>query len=106
MLRTTLVRTALVLALLLVVATVWHVAAQPQVGPPQGGMGPFPGGPPMMPMMGFMMPAPVPVVVVGDGVVYVACDGKLTSFDAKTLEKLAEATYWERPEPPQRMAPQ
>jgi outer membrane protein assembly factor BamB len=101
------VKTACALAVLLIVAGVWHVAAQPQGGPPQGGMGGFPGGmggfPGGPPMMGpMMMPAPMAVVVVGDGVVYVACDGKLTAFDAKTLEKLAEATYWERPEPPQR----
>jgi outer membrane protein assembly factor BamB len=100
--RSRLAKTTLVLGLALIVVAVWHVAAQPQIGPPQGG---FPGGP--MPMMGPMgpPPAPVPVVVVGDGVVYVACDGKLTAFEAKTLKKLGEATYWERPEPPKRPNP-
>jgi len=96
--RSTLAKTALVMALGLIVVAVWHVAAQPP-GPPQGGMpGPFPGG--MPPMMGPMGPPPTPVVVLGDGVVYVAFDGKITAFQARTLEKIAEATYWERPEPP------
>ena len=101
--RSTLAKTALVLALGLIVAAVWHVAAQPP-GPPQGGMpGPFPGG--MPPMMGPMGPPPAPVVVLGDGVVYVAFDGKITAFQARTLEKISEATYWERPEPPKRPVP-
>lgn len=47
--------------------------------------------------------APVAVVVVADGVVYVACDGRLTAFDAKTLKKLGQATYW-RPRPAARGA--
>jgi hypothetical protein len=55
-------------------------------------MGPMPMMPP---------PTPTPVVVLGDGVVYVACDGKLIAFEAKTLRKLAEATYWERPARPE-----
>jgi len=46
-------------------------------------------------------PTPTPVVVLGDGVVYVACDGKLMAFEAKTLKKLGEATYWERPARPE-----
>ena len=52
-----------------------------------------------MPMM-MGPPTPTPVVVVADGIVYVACDGVLTSFDAKTLEKIATAVYWKRPQPP------
>jgi outer membrane protein assembly factor BamB len=56
-------------------------------------------------MMGPMGAPPSPVVVIGDGVVYVAFDGKITAFEAKTLKKLAEATYWERPEPPKRPNP-
>ena len=31
----------------------------------------------------------------------VACDGKLTAYEAKTLEVLGEAIYWERPQPQQ-----
>jgi len=105
MTRSKLAMTALALTLLLIVAAVWHVAAQPQPGPPQGGGG-FPGGPMMFgPPMGFQMPAPMAVVVVADGVVYVACDGKLTAYEAKTLKPLGEATYWERPEP-EEWAPQ
>ena len=98
--RSTLAKTALVLAVGLLVVAVWHVAAQPQGGFPGG---PMPGGPP--PMMGPMGAPPSPVVVIGDGVVYVAFDGKITAFEAKTLRKLAEATYWERPEPPKRPNP-
>ncbi|MBM3471860.1 MAG: hypothetical protein FJX75_01140 [Armatimonadetes bacterium] len=113
MMRSKLAKTALVLAVGLLVVAVWHVAAQqPQGGPPQGGFpgGPMMGGPgPMMggppPMMGPMGAPPSPVVVLGDGVVYVAFDGKITAFEAKTLKKLAEATYWERPEPPKRPNP-
>jgi len=103
--RSKLVKTALVLAVGLLVVAMWHVAAQQPVGPPQGGFpgGPMPGGPP--PMMGPMGAPPSPVVVLGDGVVYVAFDGKITAFEAKTLKKLAEAIYWERPEPPKRPNP-
>ncbi len=97
--RPTLMRTAAVLLVLgLVTIAAWHAVAQPQGPPPQGG-GVFPGGPMMFgPPMNIPGPAPVPVVVVGEGVVYVACDGRLMAFDAKTLQKVAEATYWERPE--------
>lgn len=100
--RSMLTRTAVVaLVLGLVALAAWHVAAQPQGGMPQGGMPQgFPGG--MPPVMGPTGPgpSPMPVVVLGEGMVYVACDGKLTAFNAKTLEKVAEATYWERPKPP------
>jgi hypothetical protein len=34
-------------------------------------------------------------MLAADGVLYVACDGKLTAFEAKTLKKLTEATYAE-----------
>jgi hypothetical protein len=102
MMRTKLAKMALALTVLLVVAAVWHVAAQPQ---PQAGGAMF-GGPMMFgPPGGFQMPAPMPVVVTDDGVVYVACDGKLTAYEAKTLKVLGEAVYWERPEP-QEWAPQ
>lgn len=39
--------------------------------------------------------APTPVMLVVDGVLYIACDGKVFAFEAKTLKKLAEATYLE-----------
>jgi hypothetical protein len=89
--------TAVVVVGILVVA-VLHAVAQPGVGPDdQGGiMGP--GGPGMGPMG--PPGGPTPVVLVSDGVVYVACDGKLMAFEARTLRKLSEATYWERPAPP------
>jgi len=53
---------------------------------------------------GFGMPAMAPTVqmVVADGVLYVACEGQVMAFDAKTLEKLAEATYWHPPARPAR----
>jgi len=57
-----------------------------QQGPPPLGMGP--GGP-----MGGPPPAAQAVVVVADGVVYVAAEGKIIAYEAKTLRKLAEATY-------------
>jgi outer membrane protein assembly factor BamB len=88
-----LVKLAVGIAVVLILAAVLHVLAQP--GPPGGA----PGGPfPEMMMPGWP-PAPTPVVVVADGVVYVACDGKLTAFEAKTLQVLGEAIYWEREEP-------
>jgi hypothetical protein len=80
------------LVLLLVVVTAWQALAQP--GP---GGGQAPGG--FAGMMGpGWPPAPAPVVVVADGVVYVACDGKLAAYEVRTLKPLAEAKYWERPE--------
>jgi hypothetical protein len=51
----------------------------------------------MGPGMGMPPTPPQPVVVVADGVVYVAFDGKIMAFEAKTLHKLSEATYSERP---------
>ena len=66
-----------------------------------GMMGPMAGM--MGPMMGMMRPQPTPpapVMMISDGVVYIAFNGKLTAFDAKTLQKIAEATYWEPPQPP------
>lgn len=84
------------IAIGLVLGVVLHALAQ-QGGarPPAGG---FPGGgfPAMMP--GFMMPAPMAVMVAEDGVIYVACDGTLTAFEAKTLKPLGAVTYWTRPE--------
>jgi len=38
-------------------------------------------------------------MLVADGVVYVACDGRLMAFEAKTLKKLGEAIYWRAPAP-------
>jgi len=72
-----------------------------QGGPPPGGGGGF-GGPGMGGPMG---PPPMPTgpsvtMVVSDGVIYVACDGTLTAYEAKTLKPLAQVTYWERPQPP------
>ena len=63
-----------------------------QFGP--GGPGGLPAGPPppMQPGGG-----PAVTVVVAEGVVYVACDGKLIAYEANTLRKLGEATYWEAP---------
>jgi hypothetical protein len=79
------------IVLLLVVFTAWQALAQPGAGgaPQPGGFG------------GMMMgpgwpPAPTPVVVAADGVVYVACEGKLIAYEGKTLQPLAQATYWER----------
>jgi hypothetical protein len=85
------IKTVAVIVLLLVVVTAWQALAQPGAGggqPPGGGFAGMmgPGWPPV----------PTPVVVVSDGVVYVACDGKLIAYEAKTLKLLAEATYWER----------
>ncbi len=51
------------------------------------------------------MPSVPPVMVVADGIVYVAFEGKLTAFNAKTLEKIAEATYWKPPKAPKAMLP-
>jgi len=99
--KSTLAKTAMGIALVLIVITALQVLAQPRPGgaPPAGGApgGGFPG---MMMGPGWP-PAPTPVVVVSDGVVYVACDGKLMAFEAKTLKVLGEATYWERPAPEQ-----
>jgi hypothetical protein len=64
-----------------------------------GGMGMGMGmGMPMMGMMGGNQPAPVMMIV--DGVVYIAYAGKVMAFAGKTLEKLGEATYWEMPKFP------
>lgn len=57
--------------------------------------------------VGFMamaMPmSPPATVIVQDGVVYVACNGKLTAYEAKTLAVLAEVTYWTPPAMPMGM---
>ena len=74
----------------------------PPGGPGAGGPG-RPGGGPMGPgprMGGPKGPPPPPpspptTMLAADGVLYVACDGKLTAFEAKTLKKLTEATYAE-----------
>ena len=62
----------------------------------QPGMG-MPGGMGMgMGMMGMpmMQPAPAaPLMMIVDGVVYIAYDGTVTAFEAKTLNKLGEGTY-------------
>ena len=90
--------------------------AQPQPGGPPPGPPPE-GGPemgmdnPMAEFMGLGMLGglfggggqPQPVMLVADGIIYVACDGTLTAFDAKTLGKIATAVYWERPRPPMGM---
>jgi len=72
----------------------------PRGGGPGGGMGMGMGMPFGMPMTGFGQPSVAPVMMIVDGVLYIAYDGKVTAFEAKTLTKLAEATYWEpRPFP-------
>lgn len=73
---------------ILVLATAWQVFAQPAPGGPPGGFG------------GMMGPGwqlvPQAVVVVGEGLVYVACDGTLTAYDAKTLQIASQTRYWQR----------
>ena len=54
-------------------------------GPP----GPPPGPPPGMGQA---------AMVVADGVVYVAAEGKVFAFEAKSLKKLAEVSYSTRPQ--------
>lgn len=74
----------------------WAGQGGPGMGMGMGmGMPPF-GGQGMMGLA--MRPSVPPVMMVVDGIVYIAFEGKLTAFDAKTLERIAEATYWERPE--------
>ena len=60
-----------------------------QGGPGMGGFGPPPGPPPGM--------APV-AMAVADGTVYVAAEGKVFAFEAKSLKKLAEVTYSTMPQ--------
>jgi hypothetical protein len=103
------------MSLILVVAViVFGLSAMPalaQDGPPPPPPGGGPGGPPMMgpgmPGMGmmmgmppFMQGAPQVTMMIVDGVVYLACDGKLTAYDYKTLKVLAQVTYWEAPKFP------
>lgn len=53
--------------------------------------------------MGQRMPPPPSVAMTAsDGTVYVAVDGKLIAFEAKTLKKLAEVQFGERREAPPR----
>jgi len=98
--KSRLVMVAVGLAIGLILVAAWHVVAQPGPGGGAGG-GPFGGGGFGGMMMAGWPPAPTPVVLVDDGVVYVACDGVLTAFEAKTLKPLGSAVYWTRPEPPQ-----
>jgi hypothetical protein len=60
----------------------------PGMGMGRGMLGPGMG-------MGMPQPPPQPVVVVADGVVYVAFEGRIMAFEAKTLHKLSEANYAE-----------
>jgi len=94
----------LVVTAVLILAALTAVPAfcQPgQGGGQRGGRGQMgPGGPPGMGMQMQLPPPPQTTMVVADGVLYIACDGKVTAFEAKTLNKLAEATYLERPAPP------
>ena len=99
-------RTAVIVGLLcLLSAVAWAQFGQPGMGgPPMGpGMGGGMmgmGGPGMGGgMMGGMGAMHAPVMMVVDGIVYIAYGGKLTAFDAKTLDKIAEATYQEPPMP-------
>jgi hypothetical protein len=50
---------------------------------------PGPGAPPVE--------APTAAVAVDRDAIYVAVEGKLTAFDGKTLDKLAETTYRHEP---------
>lgn len=77
-----------VAVVVLVLATAWQVFAQPAPGGQQGGFGGMMGA-------GWQF-VPQAVVVAGDGVVYVACDGTLVAYDAKTLQPLAQTVYWQR----------
>ena len=76
-------------------------ALSQQEGPPFNGQagqgGGMMGGPMGMP------PGPPPgmtpaAMVVADGTVYVAAEGKVFAFEAKSLKKLAEVTYSTRPQ--------
>jgi hypothetical protein len=70
------------------------------MGMPGQGMGMMPFGmnPMMMGGMGRTPAAVPPVMLINDGIIYIAYDGKLSAFDAKTLERIGEAIYWERAE--------
>jgi hypothetical protein len=65
--------------------------------PGQGMGGPDGGSGGRMGMSTQATQAPTPVMLVAEGVLYIACDGKVTAFDAKTLKKIGDAMYWERP---------
>ena len=91
--RRNIVKTSIGVAVALVIITAVAVLAQPDPGTLPAAPGPW--------MMAGWPPAPATVVVVADGIVYVACDGTLTALDAKTLKKVGEAVYWERPEFPE-----
>ena len=93
--KSRLVKLVVGIAVVLILTAVLHVLAQPGPGGRPPGQG-FPGM-----MMGGWLPAPTPVMVVADGVVYVACDGKLMAFEAQTLKALGGAIYWEREQPQQ-----
>lgn len=84
--KTKLTWVAVAVVVLLVGVAVLPALCQPQGGPPGGqGMDGMPPGPP--PGMGGA------ALAVADGIVYVASDGKLMAFDAKSLKKLGEAQY-------------
>ena len=111
--RSTCGRLLLMAVLLILVAGVAPAQQQPQFppGPPPGGDQQMGAGNPMAGLMALGLlgelfgggQQPQPVMLVADGIIYVACDGTLTAFDAKTLEKIASAVYWERPRPPMPM---
>jgi hypothetical protein len=89
----------LTVVLALVVVGVVAIPALSQQGPLAGDEQPLPGayagvpgdmsGPPPAQRMSSA------TMVVADGVVYVACAGKLSAYEAKTLRKLGETTYLE-----------
>jgi hypothetical protein len=86
------------------VVTMLVVAAVPgmcqpggQGGGRMGAQGGNTGGPGMGPGMMMAPMAPQATMVVAEGVLYVACEGKITAYDARSLEKIAEVTYWEPP---------
>ena len=94
-------------AAVLVVALALAIPALCQPGGPGGPGGPMMGGP-GGPGGGPMGPPPGPQVTLlaADGAIYLACDGKLFAYEAKTLKKLAEATFWTAPKRPDKPAGQ
>jgi hypothetical protein len=97
-------RAAIAVVLVCVACITAGFALHPAFSQQEGGPPMPPGGPGMGggPMGGPPGPPPAPPVqmLAADGALYVACDGKVTAYEAKTLKKLAEATYSERKNPP------
>jgi len=66
-------------------------AANPAPGQPNPGMAGM-GGPPTT-----FVTSPSPALTTADGVVYVASEGTLSAFEARTLKKLGEVKYYKHP---------